>query len=103
MIRIVGNLNKEVVMNKPELVRELVEKTGAKKKDVEMFVGSFVKTVEEELAKGGKVSLIGFGTFGARKRNARKGINPKTGKSIDIPETIVPFFKAGKVLKEKVK
>ncbi len=90
-------------MNKPELVRAIVEKTEAKKKDVEEFVGAFVETVEEALAEGDKVALIGFGTFGVRDRKARKGVNPKTGKSINIPATKVPFFKAGKTLKEKVK
>jgi DNA-binding protein HU-beta len=90
-------------MNKPELIKEIVEKTGAKKKDVEMFIGAFVETVEESLANGDKVSLIGFGTFGVRDRKARKGVNPKTGKAIEIPATRVPFFKAGKILKEKVK
>ena len=90
-------------MNKPELIRAIVEKTEARKKDVEEFVGAFVETVEEALAGGDKVALIGFGTFGVRDRKARKGINPKTGKSINIPATKVPFFKAGKTLKEKVK
>ena len=90
-------------MNKPELVRAIVEKTEAKKKDVEEFVGAFVETVEEALAGGDKVALIGFGTFGVRDRKARKGVNPKTGKPINIPATKVPFFKAGKTLKEMVK
>ncbi len=90
-------------MKKPELVKEIVEKTGAKKKDVEAFVAAFVETVEDALAKGDKVALIGFGTFGVRERAARKGVNPKTGKPIDIPVTKVPFFKPGKGLREKVK
>ncbi len=90
-------------MKKPELISAIAEKTGAKKKDVEAFLNAFVETVEEALAKGDKVSLIGFGTFGVRERAARKGVNPKTGKPIDIPATKVPYFKAGKTLKEKVK
>jgi DNA-binding protein HU-beta len=69
-------------MKKAELVAAIVEKTGAKKKDVEAFVKAFVETVEEALAKGEKVSLIGFGTFGVRERAARKGVNPKTGKPL---------------------
>ncbi len=94
---------KEVSMKKSELVEAIVKKTGAKKKDVESFVKAFIESVEEALAKGEKVSLIGFGTFGVRERAARKGVNPKTGKPIQIPAMKVPFFKAGKGLKEKVK
>lgn len=90
-------------MKKPELISAIAEKTGAKKKDAEAFVNAFVETVEEALAKGDKVSLIGFGTFGVRERAARKGVNPKTGKPINIPATKAPYFKAGKTLKEKVK
>ncbi|MCD6427234.1 MAG: HU family DNA-binding protein [Caldisericaceae bacterium] len=90
-------------MKKPELISAIAEKTGAKKKDVEAFLNAFVETVEEALAKGDKVSLIGFGTFGVRERAARKGVNPKTGKPINIPATKAPYFKAGKTLKEKVK
>ncbi len=90
-------------MKKPELISAIVEKTGAKKKDAEAFLGAFIETVEDALAKGDKVALIGFGTFGVRERAARKGVNPKTGKPIKIPATKVPYFKAGKTLREKVK
>lgn len=90
-------------MKKPELISAIAEKTGAKKKEAEAFLNAFVETVEEALAKGDKVSLIGFGTFGVRERAARKGVNPKTGKPINIPATKAPYFKAGKTLKEKVK
>ncbi len=90
-------------MKKPELISAIAEKTGAKKKEAEAFLNAFVETVEEALSKGEKVALIGFGTFGVRERAARKGVNPKTGKPISIPATKVPFFKAGKTLREKVK
>jgi DNA-binding protein HU-beta len=90
-------------MNKPELVNAIAEKTGLKKKEAEAALGAFIETVEEALKKGDKVALIGFGTFGTRKRAKRTGVNPKTGKKIKIPAKTVPFFKPGKKLKETVK
>jgi len=90
-------------MNKPELVNAIAEKAGLKKKEAEAALNAFVETVEEALKKGDKVALIGFGTFGTRKRAKRTGVNPKTGKKIKIPAKTVPFFKAGKKLKESVK
>ena len=90
-------------MNKPELVNAIAEKAGLKKKEAEAALNAFVEAVEEALKKGDKVALIGFGTFGTRKRAKRTGVNPKTGKKIKIPAKTVPFFKAGKKLKELVK
>ena len=90
-------------MNKPELVNAIAEKANLKKKEAEAALNAFVDAVEEALKKGDKVALIGFGTFGTRKRAKRTGVNPKTGKKIKIPAKTVPFFKAGKKLKETVK
>lgn len=90
-------------MNKVELVNQMVEATGLKKKDVEAVLGSFIETVTGALAKGDKVQLIGFGTFETRERAARSGRNPQTGDTITIPEARVPAFKAGAKLKEAVK
>ena len=71
-------------MNKTELVAAVAEKTGLTKKDAEKALAAVVETVKEVVAKEEKVQLIGFGTFEARKRNARTGKNPQTGKAIKI-------------------
>ena len=85
-------------MNKTELVAAVAEKTGLTKKDAEKLI----ETVKEEVAKNEKVQLIGFGTFEARKRNARTGKNPQSGEAIEIPAATVPAFKAGKAFKDMV-
>ncbi len=89
-------------MKKPELVKAITEKTGLKKKEAESAVKAFVETVEEALKKGDKVTLVGFGTFATRKRAKRTGVNPRTGKKINIPAKTVPYFKPGKKLREIV-
>ena len=89
-------------MNKTDLVTAIAEKSGLSKKDSEAALNAFVAAVEEGLAKGEKVALIGFGTFEAKKRAARQGRNPQTKQEILIPASIAPVFKAGKTLKEKV-
>jgi len=89
-------------VNKTELVAAVAEKTGLTKKDAEKALAAVVETVKEVVAKEEKVQLIGFGTFEARKRNARTGKNPQTGKAIKIAAATVPAFKAGKAFKEMV-
>ncbi|PWM76941.1 MAG: hypothetical protein DBY32_08895 [Phascolarctobacterium sp.] len=89
-------------MNKTELVAAVAEKTGLTKKDAEKALGALLETIKEEVAKDEKVQLIGFGTFEARKRNARTGKNPQTGGAIEIPAATVPAFKAGKAFKDMV-
>lgn len=89
-------------MTKTELIAQVAEKTGLKKKDVEAALNQILATIQEALAKGDKVQFIGFGTFEVRKRSARKGRNPQTGATIKIPATKVPVFKPGKGLKMKV-
>lgn len=89
-------------MNKTELVAAVAEKTGLTKKDAEKALGALLETIKEEVAKDEKVQLIGFGTFEARKRNARTGKNPSTGAAIEIPAATVPAFKAGKAFKDMV-
>lgn len=89
-------------MNKAELLTSIVEKTDLKKKDVEKVVAALFKTVEEELIKGEKVQLVGFGTFEVRERAGRTGRNPRTGEEIVIEAAKVPAFKAGKALKDAV-
>ena len=89
-------------MNKTDLVGQVAGITGMTKKDVEKVVNAFFGAVEETLKDGGKVQLVGFGTFEVRDRQSRKGRNPQTGQEIDIPATKVPAFKAGKSLKDAV-
>ncbi len=89
-------------MNKSELVAALAAQSGASKKDAEAVLNAFVDVVGDTLKKGDKISLVGFGTFEARKRAAREGKNPQTGAKIKIAATTVPAFKAGKALKDKV-
>ncbi len=90
-------------MNKAELVNKVANKTGLTKKDSEKALNATVESISQALSKNDKVQLVGFGTFEVRKRAARKGRNPSTGKEINIPASKVPAFKPGKALKEKVK
>ncbi|CCI86463.1 HU family DNA-binding protein [Lactobacillus gigeriorum] len=89
-------------VNKAELVKQIAEKTEMKKKDAEAVLAAVTSTIQEELVKGNKVQLIGFGTFEVRHRAARKGRNPQTGDEITIPAAQVPAFKPGKALKDSV-
>ncbi len=90
-------------MNKADLISAVAEKTKFTKKDAEIAVNAFVSCVEEALAKGEKVQLIGFGTFETRERKARQGRNPrKPGEIIKIAASKAPVFKAGKALKDSV-
>ena len=89
-------------MNKTELVTAIAAETGLSKKDAEAAVKSFVNVVSSELQNKGKVQLIGFGTFETSERKARTGHNPQTGEEIKIKASVVPKFKAGTALKEKV-
>ena len=89
-------------MNKKELVAKLAEKTGETQKVSEKIVNAFVKVVEDELAQGGEIKLIGFGTFKVSQRKARTGVNPKTMKKMKIPAKQTPKCVPGKELKEKV-
>lgn len=89
-------------MNKSELIAAMAEKTGLTKKDTEKTLKAFEETVTEELTAGGKVQLVGFGTFDVTHRAEREGRNPKTEEKIIIPATKAPKFKAGKALKDYV-
>ena len=89
-------------MNKTELIASVAQKTELTKKDAEKAVKAVFDTVAEELAAGGKVQVIGFGTFEVRERAAREGRNPQNGKTITIAASKSPAFKAGKGLKEQV-
>ena len=90
-------------VNKDTLIGSLVEKTELSKKDVASVLDAVIETVTEELKKGNKVTLTGFGTFKVSNRAAREGVNPQTKAKIMIPAMTVPKFTAGKTLKEAVK
>ena len=87
-------------MNKTELVAAIAEKAELSKKDSEKALTAFVEAVTEELQKGEKVQLVGFGTFEVSKRAAREGRNPQTGATMKIEACTAPKFKAGKALKD---
>ena len=87
-------------MNKPEFINAIAEKTELKKVEAEKVVNAFVEIMTEELVTGNEIKLTGFGTFSVKDRDARKGVNPKTGESIDIAASRAPKFKASKILKD---
>ena len=89
-------------MNKTELVAAISEKTELTKEDSEKALKALIDVVAEELKKGEKVQLVGFGTFEVSERAARTGKNPQTGAEIKIAACKAPKFKAGKALKDAV-
>lgn len=89
-------------MNKAELVAAVAEKTALSKKDSEKAVNAAFEAITEALVAGGKVQLVGFGSFETKERNARIGRNPRTKEEIEIPATRVPQFKASKALRDCV-
>ena len=89
-------------MNKTELVAAMAEKAGLSKKDAEAALKAFTDTVAEELKKGDKIALVGFGTFEVSERAAREGRNPQTGETMTIAASKAPKFKAGKALKDAI-
>lgn len=90
-------------MNKEELVKEIAKKAKVSQKDAAEVLNATLDTIEKTVSKGKKITLVGFGTFEARKRAARTGRNPQTGAEIKIPAKTVPAFSAGKKFKELVK
>ena len=89
-------------MNKTELIAAVAEKAEISKKDAEKAVKAFTDAVSEELAKGGKVQLVGFGNFEVSERPAREGRNPRTGETMTIAASKTPKFKPGKALKDEI-
>ncbi|ACR80050.1 MULTISPECIES: HU family DNA-binding protein [Kosmotoga] len=90
-------------MNKKELVAAIAERTHMTKKDAGKILDAIIDIIEEKLAGGEVVRLVGFGTFSVVKRKPRKGVNPRTKEPIKIPGGKVPKFIPGKELKDKVK
>ncbi len=89
-------------MTKKELVQNIAQEAGITKTVAEKALNAVLDGITKALAEGDKVTFVGFGTFSTAKRPARKGRNPKTGKEINIPASVVPKFKPGKSLKEEV-
>jgi integration host factor subunit beta len=89
-------------MTKAELVEKVANQINLTKKQTEVVVNTVFSSITDSLAEGKKVELRGFGSFRIRQRNARVGRNPKSGQKVDVPSKKVPFFKAGKELRELV-
>jgi DNA-binding protein HU-beta len=91
-----------ITMNKTELAAAVAAKAGLSKKDATAAVQAFTDVISEELKKGEKVQIVGFGTFEVSERAAREGRNPQTGETMVIAASKAPKFKAGKALKDAV-
>ncbi len=83
-------------MTKTELIKQLARDCGLTLKQSETVVNTFIRSITQALVDGGKVELRGFGSFRTKTRAARRGRNPKTGETVQVPEKVVPFFKPGK-------
>ena len=100
--RLTGEGREGVSINKDELVGQIATKTELGRREAAQFVDAFTSVVKTSVAKGDKVSLVGFGTFERRTRNARTARNPKTGAPVKVPKTNVPAFKPGADFKTTV-
>ena len=89
-------------MNKGEFLRAVADKAGATIKDATAFYDAYVAVVEEAMKKNDKVTLVGFGTFEAKKRPARTCNNPATGAKVKVAACVVPVLKFGKSFKAKL-
>ena len=90
-------------MNKKELVDKVAKKAGTTKKNAQTAIEATLDAIVETVKKGDRVTLVGFGTFTSVKRKARKGRNPQTGNTMNIPAKKYPKFSPGKEFKQKVK
>lgn len=89
-------------MNKGELVDKIAENADVTKKQADAVLSAILDSIMEAVSTEEKVTLVGFGSFESRKRQAKEGRNPRTGETMTIPETVVPVFSAGKLFKDKV-
>ncbi len=89
-------------MNKNEFIAKIAADAELKKSDAEKFLDAFVSNVKEIMAAGDKLQIVGFGTFEAKTRSEKEGINPATGEKIRIAACKVPSFKPGKTLKDEL-
>ena len=90
-------------MNKKELLRALSQKTGMTNQDAKKAVEVFTEIMSDTLVSGGKIQLVGFGSFETLSRGTRTVRNPRTGEPVEVPASRTPVFKAGKILKDAVK
>ena len=90
-------------MNKNELINEVARKTGLSRREAEVGVQTMLDLISKEISKNEKVTLTGFGTFDVGKRKARTGVNPRTGKTIEIPASKMPRIKPSRTLRDNVK
>ena len=89
-------------MNKQELIKKVAQDAEITQKQAAAALESVTAAIKEAVAGGDKVQLIGFGTFESKKRDARTGRNPRTGKAVKIEAAVLPVFKAGKAFKDAV-
>jgi DNA-binding protein HU-beta len=89
-------------MNKAELINAVATAADVSKKDADAVISATFSAITDALKEGDKVQLVGFGSFEVKKRAARIGRNPQTKEPVEIPESTVPVFKAGKALKDAV-
>jgi len=89
-------------MTKQELIKKIAADTGVSQKQANEVLDSAIQNIMDAVAAGDKVQFTGFGTFEARKREARTGVNPRTKEKVEIPASVSPAFKAGKVFKDKL-
>ena len=90
-------------MNKAQLINKIAEKAKTTKTDAEKVLDATLEVIRTSVKRGDEVKLVGFGTFSKAKRQARKGLNPKTGQEIKIPATWVPKFKPGSDFRSLIK
>jgi integration host factor subunit beta len=97
------DLGERYGMIRSELLQSLMkENAEMRAEEVERVVDVFFDEIAERLADGGRVELRGFGAFSTRGRDARKGRNPRTGETVDVPEKRVPYFKPGKEMRVRL-
>ena len=89
-------------MTKSELIDVLADRRNLTRKEAEIYVNTILGDIGDELARGGRVELRGFGSFTVKVRQAREGRNPRSGEPVMVPEKRAPFFKAGKELRQRV-
>ncbi|MCD6039770.1 MAG: Bacterial nucleoid protein Hbs [Gammaproteobacteria bacterium] len=89
-------------MNKSQLISHIAKQSELSLTKAEKVLAAMLNGIETTLTQGGSVSLVGFGNFGTKERAAREVRNPRTGEKMKIKSTVVPYFKAGKFLKEQV-
>ena len=89
-------------MNRVQLINLVTARTELRRADVALVMDATFETIMDEVVKGKKVSIMGFGVFEARERSARQGTDPRNGETISIPAKLVPFFFASKIFKESV-